>query len=338
MAAAMRSTKEGRRSLLAAVLIGVAAVNTGNNLIYLVLSLMLSFLLLSYLLPRFNLSGLRADITFDGVLYAAESAPARITVFNDKRFTPSYSVHVTAAMLPDAVSFQHLSGKGTVVKQARAVFSRRGLYPAVSLAMESSFPFILFYAKRRVDIVKDIVVYPAFYDGELKVDTSLTSEGSGRIQPSRTGDDMVRIRQFRDGDDPRQVSWKASAKRSSLMVREYALQESTRTTIVLVNGSAEAAGDFEKAVSVAATLARDGIGRGDSVRVISGSAVVPFGSGYEHLLQILDVLALVREEVQDQDVVLPDEDGAFIAVLKSAEVRSQVVLPDGSNVIHADTV
>ena len=120
------------------------------------------------------------------------------------------------------------------------------------------------------------------------------------------------------------------------MVREYALQESTRTTVVLVNVNPEAAGNFEKAVSIAAALARDFIGRGDSVRIVSGSAVVPFGSGYEHLLQILDMLALVREE--GQGVVLPDEDGGFIMVLKSAEVREQVVLPSGGRVIYADTV
>lgn len=338
MAAEMRSTKEGRRSLLAAVLIAVAAVNTGNNLIYLVLSLMLSFLLLSYLLPRLNLWGIRAVISFDGAIYAAETAHARITVFNDKRLPPAYSVHVTSAILPETVSMQYVAGKGIAVKQARAVFSRRGLYPTVSLTVESSFPFILFYARRRMDSVKEIIVYPAYYDMDLKSDTPLAAEGAGRIQPSRTGEDMIRIRQFRDGDDPRQVSWKASAKRSSLMVREYALQESTRTTVVLVNGNAEAAGNFEKAVSIAATLARDFIGRGDSVRIVSGSTVVPFGSGYEHLLQILDMLALVHEEGQDQDVVLPDEEGGFIVVLKSAEVRSQVVLPDGGSVIYADTV
>ncbi|MGC2061454.1 MAG: hypothetical protein WA610_00645, partial [Thermodesulfovibrionales bacterium] len=164
MAAEMRSTKEGRRSLLAAVLIGVAAVNTGNNLIYLVLSLMLSFLLLSYLLPRLNLLGLRPDISFDGLIYAGETAHVRITVLNDKRHIPAYSVHVISAILPEPVSMQHLAGNGLVVKQARAIFDRRGLYPTVSLTMESSFPFILFYAKRRVDIVKDVVVYPAYYD------------------------------------------------------------------------------------------------------------------------------------------------------------------------------
>jgi uncharacterized protein (DUF58 family) len=338
MAAEMRSTKEGRRSVLAAVLIAVAAVNTGNNLIYLVLSLMLSFLLLSYLLPRLNLSKLRPDISFDGPIYAGEAAHVRISVSNDKRRIPAYSVHVTSAVMAGPVRIEHLPAGGLVEKQARAVFGRRGLYPAVTLTVESSFPFILFYAKRKVGIVKDVAVYPSYYDVDLTGDTPLAEEGYGRIQPSRTGDDMVHIRQFRDGDDPRQISWKASAKRSGLMVREYALQESTTTTVVLVNRYPEAAGDFEKAVSIAAALARDFIGRGGSVRVVSGSAVVPFGSGYEHLLQILDMLVLVREEGTDQGIFLPDEAGGFIVVCKSAEVRGQLVLPDGARIIYADTV
>ncbi|MGC2063047.1 MAG: DUF58 domain-containing protein, partial [Thermodesulfovibrionales bacterium] len=300
------------------------------------------FLLLSYLLPRLNLLGLRPDISFDGLIYAGEAVHARISVLNEKRRIPAYSVHVISAILPEPVTIKHLAGKGLVVKQAMAVFDRRGLYPTVSLTMESSFPFILFYAKRRVDIVKDVVVYPAYYDIDLKGDTPLAAEGSGRIQPARTGDDMVHIRHFRDGDDPRQISWKATAKRSGLMVRESALQESTRTTVVLVNGNPEAAGDFEKVVSIAAALARDFIGRGDSVRIVSGNSVVPFGSGYEHLLYILDTLALVREdgpgEGRNQGVVLPDEEGEVIVVLKSGEVREQMVLPEGARIIYADTV
>jgi len=338
MAVEMKSTKEGRRSLLAAVLIGVAAVNTGNNLIYLVLSLMLSFLLLSYLLPRLNLLRLRPDIFLDGLIYAGETAHARVTVSNDKRLIPAYSVHVTSSILPGAVSIQHLTGKGFVEKPAGAVFDRRGLYPTVILTLESSFPFILFYARTRVELVKDVVVYPAYYAKDLKTGTPLAADGTGRIRSSGIGDEMVNIRHFRDGDDPRQISWKASAKRSSLMVREYSLRESTRTTIVLVNSAREAAGDFEKAVSIAAALARDFIEKGDSVRVVSGSAVVPFGLGYDHLLRILDMLALVREEDPDQGGALPDQEGGVILVLKSAEVRDHVVLPPDGRIIYADTV
>ncbi len=332
----MRSTKEGRRSLLAAVLIGVAAVNTGNNLIYLVLSLMLSFLLLAYLLPRLNLLKLSADIGFDGPLHAGAAAPARITLVNAGRLIPAYSVHVSSPVLREPVALQYLAGRSHAEKRASAVFGKRGLYSTVSLTLESSFPFILFYAVRRVEVVKDVIVYPAYVDIDLKGDTLLAAEGSEQTRPARTGEEMAYLRSFREGDDPRQISWKASAKGSGLMVREYALQESSRKTLVLINSRPDAPGDFEKAVSVTASLARDYISGGDPVRVVAGSTVVPFGSGYEHLLQILDVLALVREDAREHGSVLPDEDGCFVFILKSAEASGRGALPAGGRLVHAD--
>ena len=54
----MRPTKEGKRFLLATLLIAVAAFNTGNNLIFLILAMMLSMILLSVVILRYNLKGL----------------------------------------------------------------------------------------------------------------------------------------------------------------------------------------------------------------------------------------------------------------------------------------
>lgn len=338
----MRSTREGRRSVLATVLIAVAAVNTGNNLIYLVLSLMLAFLLLSLLVPKLILSKLHVDISFEAPMFAPifahEPTPVSITVVNGKRILPAYSVHVTSPVLRDHYTIRNIAGRGRVEKQTRAVFVRRGLHSRLDVSMESSFPFILFYAEKKMAVAKDIVVYPAYYDAALENEATFAMEGMCSLLATKTGDDILHIRQFSYGDDLKQVHWKASAKRVDLMVKEYALHESTKKTIIIGNGSPEAAGDFEKAISIAATLARRFIDRGDFVRLVSVHEVVPFGSGYEHLLRILDMLALVREERLGDDILLPDEDGSFILVLKSSGVDAQALLPEDSYIIHADTV
>lgn len=334
----MKSTKEGRRSLLAAGLIGVAAVNTGNNLIYLVLSLLLAFLLLAYILPRLTLMKLRPELRLDGPLYAGEPSAATLTVFNGKRFFPAYSVHITSSMFPGPLFLQQLPGSGAAEKQAKAVFGRRGFYPEISLTLESSFPFIFFYALRRVSVALNVLVYPACYDSDLLSGTPSGLALPGGISPAGGGDEMAYLRRFRDGDDPRQISWKATAKGSGLMVREYALQESRRTTVILVSGYPEAEGDFEKAVSIAAGTARSLIGRGCTLRMLAGGQVVPFGAGEEQLLKILDLLALVREDSQEPEGLLPDEAGECIVVLKSSKLRVPGGLPSGARVIYADSV
>ena len=52
-------TREGRRFLIAVVLIGFAALNTGNNLIYLIFSMVLSISLISFPVALINLKGLK---------------------------------------------------------------------------------------------------------------------------------------------------------------------------------------------------------------------------------------------------------------------------------------
>ncbi|TAN43189.1 MAG: DUF58 domain-containing protein [Nitrospirae bacterium] len=333
----MRTTREGRRFLLATALIAVAAYNTGNNLIYLILSMMLSILLLSFTVPAVMLSRIAADIVFDRLVIAGAEAYASITVRNRKRCIPAFSVHIAAPFLPLPFSVPLIPAAGASERTGSVVFSRRGLCPDVVLTAESSFPFILFYARRTITLRKDLIVYPAWYDLQMQGPAS-SAAGEGSPHAGGTGDDILHIRAFRYGDDLRRVHWKASARLSELMVKEYAEQESCRMTIILDNASSTIPGDFEKAVSIAATLARDLIAGGNTVRVVTADAVVPFGSGDEHLLQILDMLALLQEDAGRKDLIIPDEEGAFIVVAKSEAACRGGQFAAPGRCIYADSV
>jgi len=77
----METTREGRRFILAACLIGLAAFNTGNNLIYLIFSLMLSLAALSLLTLRINLSGISARVYLGHPVFAGD----RVSVRSEER-------------------------------------------------------------------------------------------------------------------------------------------------------------------------------------------------------------------------------------------------------------
>ena len=109
-------------------------------------------------------------------------------------------------------------------------------------------------------------------------------------------------------------------------------------TIVLDNTAPDLSGDFEKAVSLAASLARFFTGRGDLVRVVSGGSVVPFGYGQEHLQRILGMLAVITEDGTGQGVTVPDDRGFIISVLKSHEGNQSGMYHAGGEVVYADTV
>ena len=90
----MRPTREGKRFLLATALIAVAAYNTGNNLIYLILSMMLSILMLSVVMLILNLRGLGMRVSVEQSVFANTDSVIRFTMSNSKKVLPSYSIRV----------------------------------------------------------------------------------------------------------------------------------------------------------------------------------------------------------------------------------------------------
>jgi uncharacterized protein (DUF58 family) len=93
-------TVEGLLFIVFLVVIGFAAWNTGNNLLYLILSAMLAFLIAANLIGRVSLAGVAVQLRFPDHIYAGESASISVTLLNHKRLLPSYSVLVEALSEP----------------------------------------------------------------------------------------------------------------------------------------------------------------------------------------------------------------------------------------------
>lgn len=334
----MKVTGEGKRFIVAASLIAVAAVNTGNNLIYLILSMMLSLLILAVLLLKINLSGLSAEVFSKPPVFAGEETVLNLHIGNDKRFVKTYSVNcfVTGVQAPVYIA-DVLPRKG-VERTVAAKFQRRGLYRYGTLRIRSGFPFIFFYRESMVKASGEVLVYPGLCDVSDHLGP-LTGKGimAAHIL-SGSGDEMYSLREFRCGDDWRRIHWKVSAKTGALFVKEYADQDSTKMTIILDN-LLPAGGDlFEKAVSLSGSLARHFLERGFFVRLISCKKIIPFGKGREHLLKILDILAVIREEDGWDSPGRDEKDGATVLVLKS---RATMRGPDrgvDDMVVYADSV
>ncbi len=71
----------------------------------------------------------------------------------------------------------------------------------------------------------------------------------------QTGSEFHSLREYVRGDDIRRINWKASARATSLIVRETALEGIRRCTVVLDTTESEyAATSFERAVVAAASI------------------------------------------------------------------------------------
>lgn len=96
-------TVEGLLFIVFLIVIGFAAWNTGNNLLYLILSAMLAFLIAANLIGRVSLAGVAVQLRFPDHIYAGESASISVTLLNHKRVLPSYSVLVEALSEPHEI-------------------------------------------------------------------------------------------------------------------------------------------------------------------------------------------------------------------------------------------
>jgi hypothetical protein len=87
-------TSEGALFLLFTLAIGIAAINTGNNLFYLLLAMMLSLILISGIAAEYNLRRLAFHRHLPDHLIANESAKATLVVKNLKSRLPGFSLNL----------------------------------------------------------------------------------------------------------------------------------------------------------------------------------------------------------------------------------------------------
>jgi len=87
-------TKIGIAYVVVILVIGIAALNTGNNLLYIVVAAMLAAILVSGFASALVLRDLELDVRLPEHVFAGRTTPGRIILRNPRRWLPSFSVSV----------------------------------------------------------------------------------------------------------------------------------------------------------------------------------------------------------------------------------------------------
>jgi len=87
-------TRIGMVFSVAAIFIGVAALNTGNNLLYIIVATMLAALLVSGVASAITLRELELEVRLPEHVFAEKAVAARIALRNLHRWIPCFSVSV----------------------------------------------------------------------------------------------------------------------------------------------------------------------------------------------------------------------------------------------------
>jgi uncharacterized protein (DUF58 family) len=120
-------TVEGLLFIVFLMVIAFAAWNTGNNLLYLVLSAMLAFLVAANLIARLSLGEVAVQLRFPDHLFAGEPASLNVTLLNYKRVMPSYSLMVEALSdESDADGDAEPQARGNAATEKTAATQKKG--------------------------------------------------------------------------------------------------------------------------------------------------------------------------------------------------------------------
>jgi len=276
-----RFTREGKVFVAVTVGVGLAAVNTGNNLLYLVLGLMLSMLLVSGTLSDLALWRVRIRRRVPARLFANAPSLIEVLLHNGKARFPSYALEVEDRAADEESAerrcfYLKVLARAEQSASYRRVPERRGWLRFEAFVLRTRYPFGLIEKGRRFESPGEVLVYPAL----IPVDATRTGGGGAGEDialpvRARSGE-IDGVRDYRDGDEARSIHWMRSAALDRLIVREHAREARARVTLLLDEAEPEHddddarerwRDDLERAISRAASLADVALSRGTAVEV-----------------------------------------------------------------------
>lgn len=255
-----RPTKEGMVFLGLSVFVGFAAMNTGNNLLYLTFGMMLSFVAASGFMSMINLSGIEVTNTPPGEIFAMRRTPLRFTLHNLKAVVPSFSL--TVALDGSTGHVQHLPSRGSKRVDVPHVFRQRGWSTLPEAQLYTRFPFGFFKKWIRVDTQGDrVLVYPRIVSMDIDPLSYRESTGDGKSHTHGYGSEIRSLRDYSPGDNPKFIHWKISAKLDKVMLKELEEEESDTVCLSFEPSGSPAAleGEITRCASLFMELMKTGL-------------------------------------------------------------------------------
>lgn len=310
-------TKEGIVYLSGVGIVALAALNTGNNLLFMVLACLLAGILISGIVSQLVLSGIELRMVLPEHIFAGRPVLALVEMSNHKQRLPSLSLQLVGIeksregtkpgnqILTTAVYFPYVPHDQSVQQNVELRFATRGIYRQDLLGVRTRFPFGFLEKTRRILTNLEAVVYPSVQPAGEVADIIPMVNGELESFLRGRGQDLYAIRDYQSSDSARHVDWKASAKTGVLQVREFTRDDDRRVLLALdpfvppQNSSvAPDAPDpqFERGVTLCASLAWH-FHEMDSVLAFrSGGFDAPMGPAADSIYGILRHLAGVQPE------------------------------------------
>lgn len=297
----LRFTRQGKMYTAVTLGVGLAAVNTDNNLLFLVLGLMLGLIIVSGIMSELTLWGLKIERRMEKYAEAGTIFPVELSVTNKKRIFASFGVE-----LRDEIDHQPFRRRAFFLrigpKEERSIAYRceiehRGRAHFDGTIISTRFPFGLFEKTRFVPVKSDVLMLPKQIPIAIPHPPSLGGDGRGSAKFTLHGQEFRELREISPGDDPRLIDWRATARVGTLMVRENESDLAGFLELVLdpaaehANATVDPAA--EERISATATIINRLLREGVGVRLVTTPDI-----SFEHqdergLIPMMEYLALI---------------------------------------------
>jgi uncharacterized protein (DUF58 family) len=281
--------------------VGFAALNTGNNLLYLVLSLMLAFLVLSGVLSESALRGIALRRLVPRELYAERDGWVSVEIHNRQRRAAAYAVVVEdrlergdAELAAGRCMALRIEAGGSERRSYRLRPDRRGELAFAGFVVSTRFPFGLFSKSLTIEARERALVYPAVDPAPIPRHFGGVREAGESVPgPRGRGADVSGVREYERGDPPRRIAWRASLRSRALWVRDVESEHEGEVEVRLRTAQRPADDTFERDVRGSASEAAALLARGLRVGLRTDADWIAPAAGTAQRARLLGFLARV---------------------------------------------
>lgn len=290
-------TREGKWFIAILFFIGIAAINTGNNLLYLVVATLLSMIIVSGIISESTLRAITVKRVIPRHIFKGSPVYITLDIKNRKARLPSFSFHVAELEAPalesEPLYILKLAAGEEARRASRYTFLRRGRFTLPGLKVSTRFPFG-FFLKGRDEVIEDeVIVYPrvmpftkAQAPGGIWMPGVSSSSGKGG------GTQLYAMRDYTPADDSRFIHWKSAARLQRLLVKEFEKENEKKAVIVFDNYLSDDEA-FENAVDEAAGAAGYFVEKGYAVGLKTLTGEIKPRAGHDQLYRLLTELAII---------------------------------------------
>ena len=225
----LQVNKEGKVILGIAIAVGLAAINTGNNLLFLCWGILLSAIVLSGVLSEACLRVLHLRASIPILPRAKEETIIQFDLKNTGGQIPAFAVEIGAVTwsqnktksIPGPFHLKILP-KSQQQLLARFIPENRGFHQIKFSQVQTSYPFGFFTKSRRFGKKEPVPFWVGPKRIELRDFKKLLASDFGLESAKKAGmgEDFFALIPYQEGDDLRRVHWPSSARSPHWMIRQ----------------------------------------------------------------------------------------------------------------------